>query len=474
MSWRDTISAPSETAGLTKPSWRDTVKPPPPDDLSGFGEATIQQAPGLGMMAGGTIGGVVGGPPGAVLGAGIGGYTGAAAKNLYNHYKHPQLAPKTNIDYIDNPVKEGLESAALEAGGAAVINKLHPVGKYIHNRMKEGAERLAFRATGPFKRQVSQNKDRIKEVGRTALDHGVVKIEGWPSKNYGPIPVGATAETMEGRAKAALEDQGEKLGELVDDLLKIEKQTKSKFTSGNTKVLGDYLRDKLLIKDPMNIPGIESRNAKFSEMIDQVTDRGNRLNFEKIRKMKVMLGDKENGLIKWDRLPHADIPEMEQFYRTLYTALKETEEHGAGILDKLYHGEGSSRFKDAKKTYGNLKEVEKITENRANAQRANQIMGLKSAVYGAAGSQLGGTIGHKVAGTPGAIAGAFVGGSVGSIGNHLAKNYGSQFSAVILDKAAKLIARSPNLLETSQKYPSFLPYLLKSLQQKEDQKNVLP
>jgi hypothetical protein len=404
----------------------------------------------VGMMLGGAAGSALPGV-GTIPGAAIGGYMGKASQNLYNRFKNPEEAPQTNSEYITQPIEAGAESAFAQAVGDKVFHGISPVAQAIKNSLKDKAERLAFRGLGPFKRQVNQNKDRIHEIGRTALDKGVIKF-----------PPGS-AETVEKRAKEASDIAGKNLGEIVDEILKLEKQTKGRFSTGSVKRLGDYLRQELIVPNT-KVPGIQKQNAAFEAMIKELTDNNKRLNFEQMRKMKI----DTNGMINWDRLKGHDVPDQERFYRALYKGLRKGEEYGAEALETAWHGKPSKRFVDAKKTYGNLEEAGDIAGNRADAQRANQILGLKSSIYGAAGAAAGSSIGHDRAGKKGAIIGGIIGGGAGAIGNHLAKNYGSQFSAVILDQAAKIISKSPNLLNTSQKFPNFIPFLLKSLAEKEE------
>jgi hypothetical protein len=364
------------------------------------------------------------------------------------------MNPGENEDEISGPqLNERASNAAI---GAALSGPLHYIAEkfpQVRNKVssyiKDKSERLAFRALGPFKRQVNQNSHRINDIGRTALDEGIISF---PPRN---------AENIEKSAKSARLLAGQKLGEIIDDLAELESHAIK--SGADLKDIGKELRERLIKKS--DIPSVNKMNEFYKELISEF-EEGQSFNFKKLVQEKRNVKD----LINWNRLKEADIPILEKFHRALYASLKKAEESGAKAIAEAYpQAESSQSFQPAKKLYGELKEAQKIAKNRADAQRANQIMGLKSAVYGAAGAGLGGTIGHKIGGLPGAIGGSIIGGKIGSISNYLAKNYGSQFSAYILDQAAKLLEQSPNLLETIKQNPGFIPYLLQAIDKENKQ-----
>lgn len=367
-----------------------------------------------------------------------------------------ELSPLQLPERATNALVSGAIAAPLHYGAEKFLPKAKQGAKYLKGK----AEELAFRGLGPFQRQADQNSHRINQIGRTALDEGVIV--------FPPTSAAGVAD----RAGEALVRSGQNLDKIIDELLLLEKQTKGRFSSGSKKRLTDYLKAKLLVKS--DVPGIQENNRFFSQMIDDLYDSMGRMNFEKIRKMKIEVGgasDKNGrrigGLINWDRLKSADIPIKEQFYRVLYDALKTSEEAGADALEQAWHGANSTRFLDAKSNYGDLKAAQKIATKRSSAQKANQIMGLKSAVFGAGGASAGAYIGHKIGGehfgTEGAILGGALGTGGGAIANYLAKNYGAQFSSVLLDQASKILEATPNLLQTFKQYPNLLPHFIDSL-----------
>lgn len=191
------------------------------------------------------------------------------------------------------------------------------------------------------------------------------------------------------------------------------------------------------------------------------------LSFKDLRaaKKKVQGTDGQDGLINWNRLPSADIPIEEQFHRALATELRSGEEQGADAIEKSYYGDKSNQFQTLKDKFGNLATAKQITGNKADAQRANQILGLKDSIYGGTLGTLGGLVGHQ-SDRPGRYDNAILGaglGAVGALGNKVARDYGSQISATALNNLSKLAAKSPVLKTILLKNPTLAPQILKLL-----------
>jgi hypothetical protein len=346
-------------------------------------------------------------------------------------------------DRAKNATMSGMVSAPLHLGAEGVGAGMD----YAKDKLKDFAETQAFRALGPFKRQAAQNADNVNQIGRTALDEGVIRARPTDS------------EGLADRAAEAKAAKGKELGGITDELAAQEGQATQ--SGMPRKAIADKLRERLL--QPSEIPAVNERNDKMSQWIDEFEKGGDpNLTFQKLRDLKGQVGGVEGkpGLIKWDRLPNADVPLEEQFHRALYTELKNGEEAGAQALDQAYNGENSTRFQDAKQEYGDLKKAQKIAQNRANSDRANRMIGLTDTIAGGAGMGVGAYIGDKVGGHEGAKVGAAIGGGVGAMGNKLGRTYGNQVMAVGSDALSNLIAKSPSLSQLVQKYPGMAPALL--------------
>src|SRR5579859_7853736 len=100
-----------------------------------FGNATIEDLPGIGAMAGGVIGGVSPLPGGALIGAGVGGYTGTAAKNFINTYRNSEEAPQESSDYITEPLESGANAVSGQVLGDAFAKH---VGEPAYELGKKG------------------------------------------------------------------------------------------------------------------------------------------------------------------------------------------------------------------------------------------------------------------------------------------------------------------------------------------------
>lgn len=380
---------------------------------------------------------------------------------------------------LGDRAKQGVLGATVAAPLHLVGEGVSSVGKMIADRMKTKANQLAFRALGPFKRQANQNRDQIEEIGREALDSGVVR--------WAP----GSAATIEQRAEDAASTTGKQLGDLTDELSKLESGATS---SGMTrKQVADNLRKKLMTENPASIPGIAQKNAHFEGMVQDFEKdpiiralsekndisygeamkfamkngyKPKPLSFSDLRqaKMAVQGTEGKDGLINWNRLKNADIPIDEQFHRALASELRSGEEAGADAIEKAYYGQSSNRIKNLKDQFGNRSKAAQIAGNKADAQRANQILGLKDAIYGSAGASLGGTIGYEMDGYEGAKTGASLGGAIGAIGNKLARDYGAQVSAKSIDSLSKLMAKSPMVKTILEKNPTLIPQLLENFE----------
>lgn len=391
---------------------------------------------------------------------------------------------------VVDPLQLG-DRATQGALGATIGAPIHllgegatQVGGYIANRLKDGAEKLAFRALGPFKRQVNQNRDEINDIGREALNSGIVR---WTP---------GSAATIEERAKDAAESSGQDLGNLTDKLISMEGQASSSGMSRNQ--IADNLRGKLVTDNPAGIPGIDKRNQTFGNMIQEFEQdpkikqiaasqgisyedaekmalRGGYqpkpLSFSDLRnaKMAVQGTKDQDGLINWNRLKNADVPIDEQFHRALASQLREGEESGAAAIEKAFGGGKTGELERLKDQYGNRQSAAEIAGNRADSQRSNLLLGLRDSVLASGGAAagagaLGGAAGEFVDGHEGAIKGAKLGAAIGGLGSKFARDYGAQISSKTADSLSRLFQKSPVFETILRRNPTLIPQLIESIE----------
>lgn len=347
-----------------------------------------------------------------------------------------------------NALISGALSAPLQLGSEAVGK----VGGYLADKVGGFAEKKAFKALGPYQRNVLQNQDDINSIGRTLLDEGVI----------GKVP--RSYETLAERAGAAKDASGQDIERIVNEL-----SSKEGAPSLSRQEMANQLRQKLLADS--NVPGVAAKNQKLSALIDEFApgpsvgeiSSSDSLPLKDARNLKQGVGDQ----IKWDRLPGADIPVEEEFHRGLYNQLKQGEEGIASDLAKAGKIPDGNNFLEAKKTYGNMAEAEDIASKRAAKEQANRFLGLTDTIAGGAGAGIGAYLGEQAGGHEGAKAGAAIGGGIGAFGNKLGRTYGNQVLATSGDALSKFLAQSPVLAQAVKNNPALAPVLLNTL--KKDQ-----
>ena len=181
-------------------SWMKSAKESSDNPLGNFSENmqdSFQKPEVLGAMVGGTMGAVAGGPAGAIAGSGAGAYLGNSAKNLYNHYQHPEKAPQHASEYITEPLKAGAEAIVGEGIGRGIVAGYHglknlkdnPVmrkaGKIFHSMPEKFTQRYLDQEgelmTAPMidgRPQEARNADTIMHDMQSYNERSGHKIEG--------------------------------------------------------------------------------------------------------------------------------------------------------------------------------------------------------------------------------------------------------------------------------------------------------
>lgn len=305
-------------------------------------------------------------------------------------------------DRLTNGAIGGVLGGALQGGGELV--------KAGSDKLRRMAEEKAFKALGPYAREAQQNatKGQINEIGREALESGVV---GWrPKSGKGLV---ASAEGLR-------DDAGSRVGALTEQIDASGPQGISR------KQIAENLRAKLM-SGADDIAGVPEKNARILEMIERFENGGaDRLGFAEGEGKKRLV----DSQINYDRIPGSDIPLEEQFYRMLRGEIAS----GDVAAAKSVGGTLGDDFVGAKRQYGNASEMARIAKKRDVKNGVNNFLGLSDAGIGAAGAGVGflsseGSVEDK-------LKAAALGGSAALVSKG-AKLYGNQILAKGLDAAGK-------------------------------------
>jgi hypothetical protein len=169
-----------------------------------IGRGVTGALPVLGLTAGGAAGAELG--PGAIGTAGLGYAAGNELQGLANHYLFGDALPSTNpLDQakrLGSGVKEGAEA---ELGGKVLTGLAAPVAKYLSGKLSNLAESAAVKHLRPTAK-VAQTlgPERLKEVGREALDTGAIRAM-------------SKADQTAARLEEARDTAGKEIGSIIDE-----------------------------------------------------------------------------------------------------------------------------------------------------------------------------------------------------------------------------------------------------------------
>jgi hypothetical protein len=332
------------------------------------------------------------------------------------------------------PVAKGatMGARALSSGlfGAALGGGLQLGGDKLVSSLRGTAEQRAFKSLGPYSREAQNNyaRGKINEVGREILDQGIV---GGRPRSY---------ESIAKRAGEAKTVAGQNLGNVVDDLAVAGQQ--SGISPIARKSVSDQLRQELL-GNP-ELPGVAKRNESYEALINAFENGGD-MDLTKIRELKQAI--KDGNLINWKRLPDADIPQDERFYRSLNGQLIQAENELAAAIAA---GTGKSKqFEGAKRAYGAADEALNISSKREGREFANRFLSPTDYFTGGAGAVAGFSSGDSIEER---IKRAAIGAGL-ALANKGARQYGNQITAMGANNMAK--ALGTGVVDN----PNTIPYL---------------
>jgi hypothetical protein len=318
--------------------------------------------------------------------------------------------------------------------------------------LKSFAETQAFKSLGPYARAAvnaikrgpktteeealvnnipGQNIGGIRDVGRAALDNGIIT----------PVPTGFSG--LASRSQNAKQAAGVTYGDTLDQLGEAEKRLMAKASAANggapvtmgvdRKAIADQLRQELIKEAHGDVPAVAAANKRYNELINQFEQGGE----SHIPVVETELKKQATAAnVNYAKNP-ADMSADELFNKSLATKLKSGVEDTANVLSKTAEGPSADNFIKAKNDYGNLSTAQEIASKRFSHELAKTITSssLGGIAGGASGFASGGSIEDR-------IKRAIVGGGAGLIGGaaiRKASLYGPQALAFYGDKASNLL-----------------------------------
>lgn len=400
---------------------------------------------------------IPGGAGGGLLARlGRGAATGAGLGLISNPGDEKGLVGIQPAKRIENALSGGLLGAAgqgVAEGVGALKNVITP------EALKKIAGEKAFKAVGPYQRDVLTAKMAPEKIGQKLLEEKVVRT----------LP--ASYDKLAKRSNEALEKVGSQLDDYLNKIADAaEKQSLGMATGKEAALKGandavakagidrakvaDSLRQDLL--DTSGIPGVSKKNALFEDLIDEFEKGTPIIDIKSAQKMKQATGDQ----INWRRLPHTDTPNEELFYRKLYDKLREGVEDAADAGAAFLGPNAKKDYIDLKEKYGALKTAAKIANERSGREFANRYISLSDYQSGQTGAALGAAAAVARGGSPTrVITDAVIGSLVGSITNKGARRFGNQVAARAAMKVAEALEGSSDL---QKKYLSQLAPLVDS------------
>ena len=400
-----------------------------------------------------------------------------------------------------NPIQAG-ERGTTSALGAMIAAPLHlgsegvmAGGKYLGNKLSDLAENKAARALGFTKGMIkrmynnlgpAQAKDKLQEVGRAALDEGIVTPLAGPGK-------------MAERSVVAEDAAGSKIGELInqaeqhfDDQLPIgirpvgEERVITKggalTASGvepsvtvqpvesvlpgrvNAEEIATQLRRNPEISELAITPGMEGAASRMGRAIDTLSERGRNMSLSEAQRLR-------QGVDKSINYNKA-IPEMSGAQKGFYEMRDAIRTKVNDIINDYAAANGlnADELLALNRKYGLLEDINRATTDRVSREAANRFIGLTDTIMGGAGAGVGAYMGEKFGGHEGMKVGGLIGAGVGGLGNKFARTYGNQIMATSANRLSRIIAKSPVLADIVAQNPGMAPALMNALIDKETQK----
>lgn len=333
-------------------------------------KGTIDALPAIGA----TTGAILATPGDAVApglanmaGAYAGGYLGTATKNLINRYYDPESAPKTATEAITSPMVGGANQASIQGAGdfvaPYVAKAVQSAAGPAASALKSFAAKKAVAATGATGVQASKF---ATGTGQELIDQGLVK--------FGDSQAGVAK-----RISGALDQTGEKIGSVLQDL------DKKGVTVAHSDIV-DALRKRAdsLGKDPSQF-GVSDSLSKLADRIETMAEQSG--------SKTIPLSEAETTKRGFQAAANYNSAPLDlSVSKEAASVYRQAVEDAATKFDP----KAGEAFAAAKKTYGVLNPVQEAAAKRASTLAQSPHGGLMDTVATIAGEGIGGI--------PGAIA----------------------------------------------------------------------
>ena len=329
-----------------------------------------------------------------------------------------------DVEGVVDPLQMG-DRATNAAVGGGIGAAIPLAGNYISPLLKKAADKLAFKALGPFAKEARLANDfgRTGDIGREALENGTI---GWIPKGF---------DTLAKRAKAAAKKAGIDVGEYIDELDKA--AAEGKIPGVDRKNVAKKIGDKLIKDDEIvqGVAGAPQKNAKykkFSKNLADVAD-GETDGAKKTWERK-KLADDNSG---WRKPKSEQLTPEEEFNRELAKNSKQEIENFATQVEGKT-GKKVGSYNDKSQKYSRALTADRILSLREGHELARRM--TAPLVGAGAGGMMALTGDDSKSGDE--IALKMLKGAAYGKGFQMLNRFGPQVAAKLVDSAAKM--RIPN------------------------------
>lgn len=299
-------------------------------------------------------------------------------------------------------------TGATGAIGQGIANKISGINpEKVSGQISDLAEGQAARALGAERGTIkSLGSEKIKDIGRYALDNDVLK--GMPS-----------TEKMIENVAGVKSSAGSKMGDILSQV------DEAKASTFNPKVLAKRLQDELgdFYRDPIN----KGETNQFDNILASILNRGeNDIPIQEAQALKEKIGKVAN----WkNNIAPTDKEKMaREAYDVVNKYLDESLDVASNLMDQENKGALSGALKAARSQYAGSKGAEKLLQNKQAREQGNKMFGFTDSIVGA-----GGYAASPMAAIPAVLVKKGL------------ERYGNQAAALGLDKLGKMVKANPNM-----------------------------
>lgn len=336
----------------------------------------------------------------AKQGAVVGGLTGFGTSEAED------IVPMTK-DVLSGAAFGGVAGKALDVAAPLVQKGVQALG----NKAEDLANRMAARAIGAERGTVKKlGLDKVKDIGRYALDNKLLSSDAEEMLTRNEALKSKAGQMME-NVYSQIDEAGASTFNPLEVATKVDEQ------------IGGFYRS------PIN----KGETAQLENTLEAILMRGDKpIALKEAQVLKQELGK----VAKWNMTPNPTDKELmaRDAYRVVSDAIDKATEEGAKSINK----EGLSELlSQGKKLYSSAKGAEELLKNKVAREQGNKIGGLTDYIA---------TTGAATSGGAAPAAATFV-------GKKGLEKYGPKLTAETLDKASKMLLKSPNMQQIMRVNP---------------------